>query len=90
MADLTMRTAKLELPGGRALHVALTFDSTGEPADLVLAAGYASDPALKVLGSGVNLPATAIPALTDALSTLQAQEEATHGPSSVTDSSEAV
>ncbi len=87
--DLRMRTAKLELPGGRALHVALTFDDDGGPADLVLGAGYASDNALKVLSEGVNVPASVMPALRDALSTLQADEDAASGPSSVTDGSEA-
>lgn len=72
MADITMRTAKLDLPGGRALHLALTFDADGEPADLVLAAGYVTDPALKVLGTGVNLPASAMPELRDALASLEA------------------
>lgn len=90
MADLRMRTTKLELPGGRALHVALTFDADGGPADLVIGAGYASDNALKVLSEAVNVPAACLPALRDALSMLQADDVTAHGPSNATDGCEPV
>lgn len=68
--DTTMRTARIELPGNRVLHLALTFDHDGAPADLCIAAGYASDAPLRLLGSGVNVPAGALPALRDALTDL--------------------
>ena len=89
MPDIRMRTMRVELPGGRALHLCLTFDDEGGPADLVLGAGYASDNALKVLSEGVNVPAVCMPALRDALSTLQADDVAAHGPLSAPDGSEA-
>lgn len=70
--DLRMRTLRVELPGARALHLCLTFDDGGAPADLVLGAGYASDAPLRVLSSGVCLPAMCLPALRDALASLEA------------------
>lgn len=72
MADLRMRTMRVELPGARALHLCLTFDDAGEPADLCIGAGFASDNVLKVLSEGVNVPAKCLPALRDALASLEA------------------
>ena len=88
--DLRMRTLRLELPGNRALHLCLTLDDEGAPADLTIGAGFASDNVLRVLSGGVCLPAECLPALRDALSTLQPDAGAVHGSSSVTDGSEAV
>lgn len=70
--DFRMRTLQVELPGNRTLHLCLTFDVEGAPADLVLGASYASDNALQVLGDGVNVPAACLPALRDALAELDA------------------
>lgn len=90
--DLRMRTLRVELPGARALHLCLTFDADGEPADLVLGAGYASDNTLKVLSEGVNVPAQCLPALRDALASLDAagtHEDRAESSRSTSDVSEA-
>lgn len=72
MPDLRMRTLRLELPGNRTLHLCLTLDDHGAPADLTIGAGYASDGMLRVLSSGVCLPAECLPELRDALASLGA------------------
>lgn len=74
MPDLRMRTLRLDLPGNRALVMALTFSNNGEPEDVTIGAGYASDAPLRVLSSGVCLPAMCLPALRDALASLDASE----------------
>lgn len=87
--ELRMRTMRVELPGGRALHLCLTFDDEGAPADLVLGAGYSSDNVLKVLSDGVNVPAMCLPALRDALASLQPGEDAPGSSRPDSDASEA-
>lgn len=70
MDDARLHTMRLALPGGRVLRLALSLDEHGEPTDLTIGAGYASDPPLRVLGDGVCVPASALPALRDALSAI--------------------
>jgi hypothetical protein len=69
-ATLATRMLTIALPGNRILLVALAIDEHGSPLDLCIGAGYATDPALKVLAEGVNLPASALPELRDALTAL--------------------
>ncbi len=68
-STFTLRTLELALPGNRLLRVALTFDQDGHPQDLVIAAGFEGRRVLD-LSEGVNLPASALPALRDALAEL--------------------
>lgn len=67
LTDTSLRTMKIDLPGGRCLRLALTFDRDGAPADLCIGCGFTSDAPLKVLASGLNVPASALPQLRDAL-----------------------
>jgi hypothetical protein len=68
--DLHISTLTLPLPGGRHLFVAMTRDEQGGAEDLIIAAGYDGQDALRTLNSGVNLPASVLPALRDALEEL--------------------
>ena len=68
-STLTLRTLDLELPGGRLLRLALSFDADGHPEDLVIACGFPGRRLLD-LSEGVNLPAGSLPALRDALAEL--------------------
>lgn len=70
LTDQTLRTMRIDLPGNRVLRLALSLDEHGEPESLTIAAGYADDAPLRVLGSGVCVPASALPALRDALAEL--------------------
>jgi len=70
LTDTTLRTMRVELPGGRVLRLALSVNGHGEPVDLTIGCGYASDAPLRVLGAGICVPASALPELRDALSEL--------------------
>ena len=67
LTDTTLRTLRIELPGGRVPRLALSLDEHGEPVDLTIAAGFADDAPLRVLGAGVCVPASGLPELRDAL-----------------------
>lgn len=71
LTDQTLRTMRIDLPGNRVLRLALSLDGDGAPTDLTIASGFESDPPLRVLGSGVCVPASALPELRDALAGLE-------------------
>jgi hypothetical protein len=66
-STLTLHRMDVPLPGGRILRLALTLDADGTPEDVVIAAGFPDGAALRDLAGGVALPASALPALRDAL-----------------------
>lgn len=71
----TLRTIDVPLPGGCVLRVGLltgTDDEDGGDAELVLACGYPDRAGWsRLLASGLNVPASTLPALRDALTTLE-------------------
>lgn len=71
VAEVKMRRLDLPLPGGRVLHVALELDEHDEPTDLVLATSFDGHSGLRALAEGVCVPASALPALRDALAAVQ-------------------
>jgi hypothetical protein len=71
LTDATLRTLKIDLPGNRVLRLALSLDEHGQPVDLTIACGFATDAPLRVLGSGVCVPAAALPELRDALQEIE-------------------
>jgi hypothetical protein len=72
-SDFAVTVHTVPLPGGRRLHLALTHDAAGAPDELVIAAGYQDANPLYVLSGGVNLPASALPDLRDALAALHTE-----------------
>ena len=70
MAEMRFHTVAIPLHGGRTLHVALTRNAAGVAEDIVIGCGYVSEDRLRVLGRGVNVPASSLPALRDALEQL--------------------
>lgn len=78
--ETRLRMMAVPLPGARVLRLALLLDDDDSPVDLTIAAGFDSDAAMRVLGSGVTVPASALPALRDALVSLQPPSSATEGP----------
>jgi hypothetical protein len=71
---MTLRVLTVPLPGGRVLRIALSLDEHGEPVDLCIAAGFRDAPMPRALAEGLSVPASALPALRDALAALDAQD----------------
>lgn len=69
-ATVTLRTLDLPLPGNRLLRLALTHDANGRAQELVIGAAFEGRPLLDTLSEGLNVPASALPALRDALAEL--------------------
>lgn len=67
--DLRLHRMRVDLPGGRVLHIALVFED-GAPADLLITAGPESAGLRELLSEAVSVPAAALPVLRDALASL--------------------
>lgn len=68
---VTFKAMDVDLPGNRVLRVLLSLNAAGEPEDLCIASGFRPI-TIHALSQGVNVPASCLPALRDALASLGA------------------
>jgi hypothetical protein len=69
----TVETVTVGVAGGRAFDAALYRDADGQPMELILSVGFASEATWRERASVLRLPADALPAIREALHLIDAR-----------------